>query len=297
MPGYTKLFHTIVTSTIWQESDQTRIVWVTLLALADKNGEVSASVPGLAHIARVPLPAVEAALAKLAASDPYSRTPDENGKRIEEIPGGWLLLNHAKYRKMANLEDQKIQNARRQARFRESNARVTEKRYITKSNGVVTQSNDIAEAEAEVVLTTSSIPVKKKSPPPAPPTSKINQLYDAYPRHIAPVPAKRAILKALALVPFDALLSAVKKFAASSRLKDPQFIPHPASWFNAHRWEDSPDRSQPRENAPTQNTHHSDAETIAARENEWRQATPAERKVLNPIRAKLEAHNAPPPQM
>ncbi len=33
--AYTKLFHSIVTSTIWRETDPTRIVWITMLALAE----------------------------------------------------------------------------------------------------------------------------------------------------------------------------------------------------------------------------------------------------------------------
>ena len=42
--GFTKLFNTIVTSTIWQEDDKTRIVWITMLAIADASGIVGASI-------------------------------------------------------------------------------------------------------------------------------------------------------------------------------------------------------------------------------------------------------------
>ena len=43
MPGYTKLFNSILASTIWRADDKTRIVWITLLAMADKHGIVEAS--------------------------------------------------------------------------------------------------------------------------------------------------------------------------------------------------------------------------------------------------------------
>ena len=143
MSGYTKLFHSIVTSTIWQEDANTKVLWVTLLALADKNGEVQASVPGLARIAGIPLEATESALKKFQEPDHYSRSEVAEGRRIAVIPGGWELINHSKYRKMANLEDQKEKAAERQRRFRERHA------IVTHSNDGVTKSNDIAEAEAE----------------------------------------------------------------------------------------------------------------------------------------------------
>ena len=45
MHSYTKLFSSIITSTIWMEDDKTRILWITLLAMADQHGEVYSSIP------------------------------------------------------------------------------------------------------------------------------------------------------------------------------------------------------------------------------------------------------------
>lgn len=123
MTNYTKLFNSIVTSTIWTEDDTTRIVWITMLALADKNGEVQGSVPGLARIAGVSLDACQSALDKFLSPDKYSRTMDDEGRRIEKIDGGWLLLNHAKYRAMASKDDAILSNAERQRRHRAKVAR------------------------------------------------------------------------------------------------------------------------------------------------------------------------------
>ena len=144
--GYTKLFSSIVTSTIWVESDRTRIVWITMLALADRNGEIQASIPGLARLAGVPIPDCEEAIAKFTAPDQYSRTPDDQGRRIEKIEGGWALLNHAKYREMASRDDSKAANAERQQRHREKAKRNA---AVTHSNAEVTHTLHIAEAEAE----------------------------------------------------------------------------------------------------------------------------------------------------
>lgn len=153
MPNYTKLFNSIVTSTIWTEDDKTRIVWITMLALADQNGEVHASIPGLARLAGVSLEDAEKAIEKFLSPDAYSRTPDNEGRRIACIDGGWELLNHSKYRRMASAADQKEATARRQKRFRDRNATVTvganSNASVTHSNASVTVGTDIAEAEAD----------------------------------------------------------------------------------------------------------------------------------------------------
>jgi hypothetical protein len=121
--AYTKLFNSIITSTIWSEDDKTRIVWITMLAIADKNGEVQGSIPGLARIAGVSIEATRIAIRKFLSPDPDSRTKDDGGRRIEEIEGGWFLINHRKYREMASKEEAKEAEAKRKARYRARVAR------------------------------------------------------------------------------------------------------------------------------------------------------------------------------
>ena len=70
---YTKLFSSITESTVWGESYATRIVWVTMLAMADAKGAVYGSVPGLARRANVTLQEVEQALAAFALLQVYRR--------------------------------------------------------------------------------------------------------------------------------------------------------------------------------------------------------------------------------
>ena len=119
MTGYTKLFSTIVTSTIWQEDLPTKVLWITLLALSDSDGMVEGSVPGLARIAGVSLEECERSLATLQQPDRYSRTPDNDGRRIEAVEGGWFILNRAKYRDMMPDERRRERNRLRQQRHRQ----------------------------------------------------------------------------------------------------------------------------------------------------------------------------------
>lgn len=123
MANYTKLFNSIITSTIWTEDDKTRIVWITMLAIADKNGEVAGSVPGIARIAAVSVDDTRTAIGKFLSPDPDSRTKDDQGRRIEEIDGGWRLLNHRKYREMASKDEVKESEAKRKAAWREQQKR------------------------------------------------------------------------------------------------------------------------------------------------------------------------------
>jgi hypothetical protein len=170
--AYTKLFSSIVTSTIWVETDRTRIVWITMLALADRNGEVQASIPGLARIAGVPVPDCEDALQKFMSPDPYSRTPDDEGRRIEKIDGGWALINHSKYREMASREDSKEANAKRQKRHYDRKARnlTHTNANLTHTDANLTHTLHIAEAEAEAELREEKKePSPKKPRKPKPP--------------------------------------------------------------------------------------------------------------------------------
>ncbi len=162
--AYTKLFSSIVTSTIWTEDDKTRIVWITMLALANKNGEVQGSIPGLARIAAVPVDCCRVAIQKFLSPDPDSRTKDDEGRRIEEIDGGWYLLNHQKYREMASKEESREAEAKRKARYR---AKLARNKTEDMSQGVpdmsqeVPESRHIAEAQAEAPpLKNSPLPPK-----------------------------------------------------------------------------------------------------------------------------------------
>lgn len=75
-----------------------------MLAMADRKGRVWASLPGLANRARVTLEEAETAITLFLSPDKYSRTTDNEGRRIEPIDGGWRLLNHEKYRSIRDEE-------------------------------------------------------------------------------------------------------------------------------------------------------------------------------------------------
>lgn len=160
MTGFTKLFASILDSTVWLESDQVRLVWVTMLAMADRDGIIEASVPGLAKRAAVGREHVEQAIAIFTAPDYDSRSQEHDGRRIEAVDGGWRLLNHDKYRERASADDAREKAADRKRRQRERAAKrqadVTQKRDVSRPvtlghapSRPVPPGHAIAEAESE----------------------------------------------------------------------------------------------------------------------------------------------------
>ena len=98
MSGFTKLVPEIVLSSIWNESPEVRCVWIAMLATKDENGYVRGNAASLARIANVSLESAKEAIEKFQLPDPESNTPDNDGRRIQAVPGGWFVLNHALYR-------------------------------------------------------------------------------------------------------------------------------------------------------------------------------------------------------
>ena len=179
---FTKLFSSITESTVWCEPDRVRLVWITMLAMADSRGRVWASVPGLANRARVPIDDAKAALDRFLSPDEYSRTPENDGRRIEAIDGGWRLLNHEKYR--AIRDEEAIKESKR--------------KYINTRRAVERKSNDVenvdrsrhnAEAEADAlnIEATPLVPVAAQQA--RIPRCPTDEIIKAFHNHLPMLPA------------------------------------------------------------------------------------------------------------
>ena len=158
---FTKLFSSITKSSIWLEDHETLRVWVTMLALADRNGYVGASVGGLAATARVDREKTREALDKFLAPDPDSRSADYDGRRIEVADRGWNILNYQRFRDMRDEESRReyFREQKRKARAKAKAAAAESTpqaaghvlgRSLTKSDNVDCPAlSTHAEAEAE----------------------------------------------------------------------------------------------------------------------------------------------------
>jgi hypothetical protein len=145
MTGFTKLFSSIVHSTIWRDEMHVKIVWITMLALSNRNGDVLASIPGLADASRVSLDQCLDALKRLSEPDEWSRTKEYEGRRIQEVDGGWNILNYMKYREIRNADERRLQTRAAVQKFRAKKKAET----ITVSQGQPRKAHAEAEAEAD----------------------------------------------------------------------------------------------------------------------------------------------------
>lgn len=99
MNGFSLLWSKILDSSLWvKESKETRLVWITMLAMKNSEGVVQASAVGLADRAKVTPGECREALRIFLSPDPDDTSKVEEGRRIREIAGGWQIINHDLYR-------------------------------------------------------------------------------------------------------------------------------------------------------------------------------------------------------
>lgn len=164
--AFTKLDPGIVDSSLWSYPAEIRVVWITLLAKCDKEGFVRMSRPGLQRAANVPEASVDEALRLFEAADPHSRTTEHEGKRIVTVPGGWHILNYAKYRARVSGETTKEYWARKQKEYRQGQSLTSQPASASAS---ASDSNELRgkkeeeEIDAEFVILWGAYPSKTGS--------------------------------------------------------------------------------------------------------------------------------------
>lgn len=104
---FAKLFSSITESSLWSEPKEVRLLFVTMLAKADQSGFVEASIPGLARVANLSVEETELSLDCLQSPDKYSKNPDNEGRRVLAVPGGFVLLNYEDYRARRSTEERR----------------------------------------------------------------------------------------------------------------------------------------------------------------------------------------------
>lgn len=157
MSMYNKIFTKILDSSIWLESDATRIVWVTMIAAMDETGFCQfAAVANVARRANVSVEKARAAIEVLEGPDSDSSDPDNEGRRLERVPGGWMVLNAEKYRAIVTRAIGQESTRKRVARFRAKNKNVTDCNVlVTDANDSVTPSEAYTDTEAEGLKTSA----------------------------------------------------------------------------------------------------------------------------------------------
>ena len=111
--------------------------------MMDEDGFVAlSSVGNVAARARVSLEDAEKAIKDLESPDKAEPTQDHDGRRIERVPYGWMVLNATKYRDIIRRETAKAQTRERVAKHRaKRNAPVTHRNEKVTPSVAVTASD------------------------------------------------------------------------------------------------------------------------------------------------------------
>lgn len=134
---YGKIFASMYEGTLYGQWEAI-VTMQQLIVLCDQDGIVEMTPPAIAARTSIPLEYIEKGLRILAEPDPYTRTPGNEGRRIELIdpdrPWGWRIVNHQLYRNLAS-------EAERREKTRERVRKHREKQRDTGCNAGVTPSN------------------------------------------------------------------------------------------------------------------------------------------------------------
>lgn len=244
--GFTKLDEGIVESSVWAEDSDTLRVWIYLLAKADAVGVVYVTIPAIALQNGLHLDKVQAILLKFASPDPNSRSSENEGRRIRidrEPTFSITLLNYMDYRWKDHT------HAERQRRYREAHRDVTRD---ASDASLLSRGTQDRRQKTEDINTKDSCPTPLDESKKAPRKKRTTPAYsedfllfwNTYPLRVGKGAAWKAYRAATRdIYPCD-LYTALLLHLPALRAKEPQFIPHPATWLNQRRWEDDPPAPQ-----------------------------------------------------
>jgi hypothetical protein len=213
-----------------------------MLAMADHKGRVWGSIPGLANRARVSLQQCENALFTFKSPDKYSRTTDNEGRRIEDIDGGWLLLNYEKHR--AIRDDESVKESKRKYI---NSRREAERKASTVEN--VDQCRSDVDTSRQVYIE-EEVEVEVEESKPLSNPDGFDEFWSAYPKKVGKGEAKKlwAKLKVNGRLPSVLSAIAAQKATAQWQKEGGQFIPLPATWLRQGRWDDEVQQVTPQWN-------------------------------------------------
>lgn len=218
---YNKLYTKILDSSVWLEPHPTRIVWITLLAAMDEDGFAQfSSVRNLANRAMVTPEEAEKAVATLEAPDAESGIKAHEGRRIERVDGGWIVMNAGTYRDVVTRAERQRMNRERVARFRAKKA----------GNAVCNAPVMQSESDTDAVSESKKNTLARKSRRVSKPDPQFDEIRAAYPKRAGgdrlqgALSAYRARLREGAT--HEMILNGVRRYAAFCEATDKVGTPY-----------------------------------------------------------------------
>lgn len=120
MDTFTPLWSQIVTSSIWSEPYYVRVLWLTMLAVKDRDYVVRKTAFALSRLGNMSEQEVLDGLKILSEPDTRRLEPQPNeGRRIEKVEDGWRILNGERYQAEMSKIFRRARNAEAMRRRRE----------------------------------------------------------------------------------------------------------------------------------------------------------------------------------
>jgi hypothetical protein len=257
MAGYSKLDCGIVDSSLWEMPHEYLRVWIAMLAKTDATGYVRVAAPAMARLCHLTREDFDRIIDAYCAPDPESRTADHEGRRLEKVEGGWLILNYLKYREGLKQPDHSTN------RVKKHRDKQKECNGSTVSETDETFCNAYAEAEAKADAKAKAVKKKTPLPPKGDASVKMHstgvpmdilwkesfeKFWDIYPKKRGKDPANKAWdkLKGDEELYYDICEAVIAWRETEDWLKnDGQFVPNASTFLNQKRWQDEIPAAKP----------------------------------------------------
>lgn len=120
--NWTPLFSDLMQSSIWRCSPHIKLAWITILATKDYKSQIIETNPGLlGWAAGITEEQAAEALELFQQPDKYSRSAEEEGRRIKRLEGNkYLVINGYSYSQKIMSQAKKDADAARKAEAREA---------------------------------------------------------------------------------------------------------------------------------------------------------------------------------
>ena len=222
---YGKIFDSMYDSTL-ADDWRALVTFQQMIVMSDADGVVDMTPHAIARRTSIPIEHIEAGIAILEAPDPYSRTPDREGRRIERLdehrPWGWSIINHAHYRALQNAKTVREQNRIRKQQQRER------ENLAGECHGKNVTNRDKCDSHAKSRHTDTDTDTDTDN------TAPFDAFWSLYPKKVDKKKTQIAWKKLsmskqkLAIVDIETRYQGVNK----------QYIPNPTNYIRGERWND-----------------------------------------------------------
>jgi len=236
---YAKVYAQIFDSSL-RDKWQAWVVFVAMLALADADDELDMTLEALAARTGLPGSIVSEGVAWLEKPDPFSRSPEAEGRRIVRLDDhrawGWKIVNRAKYKRLRD-------NTERREYFRvQKQAKRADVHHSPPVSTFVHQCPPQAVCSMQLGIESEPLPKSerpKKQPKEDP--EGFQRFWDAYKNSFGrrtekPAAAaewKRQRCEDIA----DQVLQALERYKQTREWAE-GFMPYPARWLKRRLWDD-----------------------------------------------------------